>query len=134
MEERKMARIPRVSIGLGVYNGQVFLNQTLDSILAQTFDDFELIISDNASTDGTEEICREYAARDGRIRYSRNATNIGSNGNFKRVFQLATGEYFRWSAADDLFAPTSLQECVNVLDDHPKVVLCYPRTILIDGN
>jgi len=129
-----MKHSPRISIGLGVYNGGKFLQQTLDSILAQTFADFELIISDNASTDGTEETCREYAERDTRIRYSRNRTNIGLFNNFNRVFQLSSGQYFRWSSADDLFDRRSLEECLKVLDGHPEVVLCYPKTVLIDGD
>src|SRR5207244_8337852 len=120
------AHIPRVSIGLAVYNGERFLRQTLDSIAAQTFEGFELVISDNASSDSTEEICRTYAARDSRIKYSRNSVNIGGNDNFNRAFRLSSGQYFRWSAADDIFAPTSLEVCVNVLDEHAEVVLCYP--------
>ncbi|HYR84497.1 MAG TPA: glycosyltransferase [Terriglobia bacterium] len=129
-----MKHRPRISIGLGVYNGGKFLRPTLDSIVAQTFGDFELIISDNASTDGTEETCREFAARDTRIRYSRNPTNIGLFNNFNRVFHLSSAQYFRWSSADDLFDRRSLEECVKVLDDHPEVVLCYPKTVLIDGD
>jgi glycosyltransferase involved in cell wall biosynthesis len=129
-----MMRTPPVSIGLGVYNGERFLRATLESIVSQSLGDFELIISDNASSDGTREICKEYAAKDNRIRYSRNLTNIGLSNNFNRVFQLSSGRYFRWSAADDIFAPTSLQECVNVLDQCPEVVLCYPKTVLIDAE
>jgi len=129
-----MKRAPYVSIGLGVYNGGRFLRATLESLVSQSFGDFELIISDNASTDGTSEICMEYAAKDNRIRYSRNLKNIGVNNNFNRVFHLSSGRYFRWSAADDLFAPTSLRECVDVLDRCPEVVLCYPRTVLIDAE
>jgi len=129
-----IASRPRVSVGLAVYNGERFLPKTLDSILAQTFKDFELIISDNASSDATEEICRRYAANDARIRYSRNRLNIGLSNNFNRVFHLSSGEYFRWSPADDLFAPTSLEECVDVLDNHAEVVLCYPGTVLIDSE
>jgi glycosyltransferase involved in cell wall biosynthesis len=125
---------PRVSIGLAVHNGEKFLKQTLDSIVAQTFEDFELVISDNASSDGTAEICTTYAARDSRVKYSRNSLNIGVNNNFNRAFQLSSGQYFRWSAADDLFAPTSLEVCVSVLDEHPAAVLCYPKTVLIDSD
>jgi glycosyltransferase involved in cell wall biosynthesis len=129
-----MTHTPRVSIGLAVYNGERFLKQTLDSIVAQTFEDFELVVSDNASSDSTEEICKGYAARDSRIKYSRNSVNIGANHNFNRAFQLSSGQYFRWSAADDLFEPTSLEVCVNVLDEHPEVALCYPKTVLIDAH
>ena len=126
--------IPRVSIGLPVYNGERFLRETLDSLLAQTFQDFELLISDNASTDGTEAICREYAARDARIRYYRNAQNLGAARNYNRTFALAKGEYFKWAAHDDLCAPEFLQRCVEVLDRLPTVVFCYPREVWIDAQ
>lgn len=125
---------PIVSIGMPVYNGERYLRQTLDCIASQTFSDFELIISDNASADATGDICREYASRDSRIRYHRNEENLGASWNYKRVFELSTGKYFRWAPADDLFAPESLQQCVAVLDAYPEVVLCYPQTILIDSN
>lgn len=125
---------PRVSIGLPVYNGENFLAETLDSLLAQTFTDFELIISDNASTDRTEEICKAYAAKDKRVRYYRNDKNLGAARNYNRVFELSTGEYFKWSAHDDLCAPHFLERCVEVLDQDDSVVLCYTRTRAIDEN
>lgn len=125
---------PRVSIGLPVYNGEQFLEQALDSLLLQTYDNFEIIISDNASTDRTAEICTAYCARDSRIRYYRNPENIGVDRNFNRTFQLATGEYFRWSAADDLSAPKLLERCVAILDAEPSVVLCYPKSRYVDEN
>ncbi len=126
----------RVSIGLPVYNGERFLKEALDSILAQTFEDFELIISDNASYDKTEEICREYASRDRRIRYHRFEKNHGAARNYNYVFGMSRGEYFRWATADDFCAPESLRKCVNVLDHEPEVVLCYPKTTIVDeeGN
>ncbi|MGB7444381.1 MAG: glycosyltransferase family A protein [Coleofasciculaceae cyanobacterium] len=123
---------PRVSIGLPVYNGEQFLREALDSILTQTFTDFELIISDNSSTDGTEEICREYAAKDQRIRYYRNEQNLGAAGNYNRAFELAKGEYFKWAACDDICQPAFIETCVKVLDYQPEVVLCYPKTAFID--
>ena len=95
----------RVSVGLPVYNGERYLNEALDSILRQTFEDFELIISDNASSDRTEEICEEYARNDKRIRYSRSSENLGVAWNFNRVAGLSTSEYFRWATADDLWRP-----------------------------
>ncbi len=125
---------PRVSIGMPVYNGDRFIKEILDAILAQTFEDFELIISDNASTDRTQEICHLYAARDKRIKYYRNEHNIGGHRNFNRVFELAIGEYFRWAAHDDLCAPENLERCVEVLEQHPDVVLCYTKTKLIDEH
>lgn len=117
-----------------VFNGERYLAETLDSILVQTYTDFELIISDNASTDGTEEICRAYAARDHRIRYFRNGTNLGACRNFNRVFELSSGAYFKWAAHDDLCAPTFLERCVAVLDQDPAVVLCYSRARAIDEH
>jgi len=128
-----MQSMPRVSIGMPVYNGARFMEEALDSILAQDFTDFELIISDNASTDDTEPICRRYAERDGRIRYCRNDRNMGAAWNYNRLVALARGGYFRWLAHDDIWAPASLSRCVETLDrGGQRVVLAYPKTILID--
>ena len=125
---------PRVSIGLPVYNGEKFLKNTLDSILSQTFKEFELIISDNASTDSTERICRMYMSRDSRIRYYRNESNMGASWNYNRVFALSSGEYFKWAADDDLCAPEMIQRCVDVLDQYPDVVVCHSKTRIIDEH
>lgn len=125
---------PRVTIGLPIYNGQNYLVTTMESLLAQTYADFELIISDNASTDGTEALCREYAAKDDRIRYIRNVENIGASANYNRVFELGRGLYFKWAAHDDLLAPTYLERCVEVLDSHPDVVLAYSQAKAIDDK
>jgi glycosyltransferase involved in cell wall biosynthesis len=124
--------MPRVTIGVPVYNGDRFLAETLDCLLVQTFTDWELIISDNASTDGTAEICQRYVARDPRIRYFRNPTNLGSTRNFNRVLELASGPYFKLANADDLCAPQLVEQCVEVLSRHSEAVLCYGRTTLID--
>lgn len=124
----------RVSIGLPVYNGERYLDQALQSLLAQTFTDFELIICDNASTDRTAEICHAHAALDARIRYYRNPRNLGAARNFNLTFEYSSGEYFRWASYDDLVAPTHLERCVAVLDAHPSVVLCYPKTMVIDAE
>jgi glycosyltransferase involved in cell wall biosynthesis len=125
---------PRVTIGIPVYNGEKYLEETLRSIQAQTFRDFELVISDNASADRTQDICRAYAADDPRIRYFRNPSNIGLAKNFGRVVELATARYFKLANADDISAPTLVEKCVEVLDRAPDVVLCYGQTILIDGQ
>jgi glycosyltransferase involved in cell wall biosynthesis len=109
-----------------VYNGENFLAQAIDSILAQTFEDFELIISDNASTDRTPEICRAYAAKDSRLRYYRQESNLGAIANFNFVFERAAGRYFKWAAHDDVIAPAFLESCVQVLEAEPEVVLCFP--------
>jgi glycosyltransferase involved in cell wall biosynthesis len=124
----------RVSIGLPVFNGENYLAEALDSLLAQTYSDFELIISDNASTDKTKEICEAYARKDQRLRYFRNENNIGAAKNFNRVFELSSGEYFKWAAHDDVILPDFLQECVQVLDQHPDVVLCHTRVRAIDES
>jgi hypothetical protein len=125
---------PRVSIGLPVYNGERFLAETLDAILAQTFADFEVVILDNASTDRTGEIGEAYAARDGRISYRRNAVNIGAMRNFNLAFRVSHGEYFKWWAADDLCMPTFLEACVQALDERPTATLAYTRAIQIDAQ
>ena len=127
---------PKVTIGLPVFNGENFLAEAVESILTQTFMDFELVISDNASTDRTEQICRDFAARDSRIRYFRNNENMGASWNFNRVFELARGVYFKWAAHDDRCEPEYLERCVKVLDENAEVVLAYPRALSIDmqGN
>jgi glycosyltransferase involved in cell wall biosynthesis len=129
-----MSDSPRVSIGLPVYNGERYLQEALDSILAQTYTNFELIISDNASTDRTKEICLSYADKDNRIRYFRTKTNVGASKNFNRIVPFCRGEYFRWVAHDDVLHPEFLKKCVNVLDADPSVVVCCSKTRYIDQN
>lgn len=129
-----MEKTPRISIGLPVYNAEKYLRHALDGILSQTFTDFELIICDNASTDSTPEICGSYAASDSRIRFYRNERNLGAAENFNKVFRLARADYFKWIAYDDICMPTFLEKCVEVLERHPEVALCYPKTTLIDAD
>jgi glycosyltransferase involved in cell wall biosynthesis len=120
-------------VGLPVFNAERYLAEALDSLLAQTFTDFELIVSDNGSRDATEEICRSYARQDGRVLYHRHPENRGAAWNFNYVFHLARGKYFRWAAYDDLCAPTHLERLVEALEQRPSsVVLCYTATRLID--
>jgi len=111
------SKVPQVSIGMPVYNGAKFIREALDSLLAQTFTDFELIISDNASTDETEAICQEYAAKDARIRYVRQAKNLGAVANFKFVLDEAVGEYFMWAAHDDKWSKAYLFNSKSILAD-----------------
>src|SRR5262245_53440235 len=100
------SRTPRVSIGLPVYNGQAFLEPAIASLLAQTFEDFELVLVDNASTDRTTEICRGFAARDSRVRHHVNPKNIGGGPNFNLAFDLASAApLFKWAAHDDIHQP-----------------------------
>ena len=121
-----------VSIGLPVYNGEAYLRQALDSILAQTYRQFELVISDNASNDRTEMICREYGAADARIRYHRQPRNRGVTWNFRQVVLLSSAKYFLWTSHDDLLAPDYVERCVAILEQNPNVVLCYPDPVNID--
>lgn len=122
---------PLVTLGLPVYNGENYLRQALESLLSQTFTDWELILSDNGSTDGTEAICREFAARDARVRYYRESVNRGATWNFNRVFHLSRSPLFRWAAHDDVCSPQLLERCVAALRSRPDAVLAYPRTRII---
>ena len=125
-------RIPPISIGLPVYNAERYLEETLISILSQTYNDFTLIISDNCSTDRTQEICQTYAAQDTRIQFFGNEENVGSAKNFNRVFSLSESKFFKWAASDDLIAPEFLTVCLDILDNEPEVILSYPKARLID--
>ena len=129
-----MSTMPRVTVGLPVYNGARYLRDAVDSLLAQTMSDFELILADNASIDETPLICAEYAARDSRVRVVRNMNNIGASGNFNLVLDLARAPLFKWAAYDDLCEPAFLEACVAWLDRDPDLLLAYPRTILIDAS
>jgi glycosyltransferase involved in cell wall biosynthesis len=123
-----------VAIGMPVWNGEAFLSQAIESILAQTYGDLELVISDNASTDGTSEICRTYAKQDARVRYIRQDANIGANPNHNEVFRRSSGRYFKWAAHDDILAPEFIQQCVRILDNDEGAVLCSPATVLINED
>lgn len=112
--------IPQVSIGMPAYNGEKFIREAIDSLLAQTFTDFELIISDDASTDGTETICRDYAAKDSRVRYIRQTENLGGGANFKIVLAEARGKYFMFASNDDIWSPNWLTGLTTALQDAPR--------------
>ena len=129
-----MKRCSRVSIGLPVFNGEVYLRQAIEAHLAQTYGDFELIISDNASADGTYDICAEYCRLDERIRLVRQPANCGVNRNHMKVFALAGGEYFRWAAVDDIPSPDLLNHAVATLDQDRAVVAYVPATVNIDQD
>jgi glycosyltransferase involved in cell wall biosynthesis len=125
---------PRLSIGLPVYNGEKYLAQSIDALLGQSYEDFELIVCDNASTDGTAEICQRYLKQDPRIRYYRQPRNIGSSPNHNFAFAQARGELFKWASNDDLYAPELMERCIEALDEYPDVVLAHSWTALIDGS
>ncbi len=132
LNQAKQPSTPAVSIGLPVFNGERYLEETLDSIREQTFADYELVISDNGSADNTEKICRRYAAADSRIRYYRQQTTRGVTWNFRQVALLAQGQYFLWIAADDKLAPNYVERCLQVLQENPAVVLCYSQASVSD--
>lgn len=123
---------PKVSVGMPVYNGEEHISHALDSILGQTFGDFELIICDNASTDATWEICRDYEKRDRRILCLRNSVNLGAAPNYNRVFAASSGRYFKWAAHDDVLCPDFFEKCVAALDAAPDAALCRSRVEYID--
>ena len=126
--------LPTVTIGLPVYNGVEYLSQSLDALLAQTWTDYELVISDNASTDSTADICLDYARLDDRIRYIRQPVNIGAAPNHNFVAQQARGRYFKWASHDDLYAPELLEKCLAVLESRPEVVLAHCWDALVDED
>jgi glycosyltransferase involved in cell wall biosynthesis len=133
-DRRKLmcCKTPKVSIALPVYNGEKYVREAIESVLAQTFKDFELIICDNASTDQTERICREYANKDRRIRYYRNEKNLGCAKNFNCAFELSSGEFFKWLAADNAIEPQFIAKCFDLLDNDPTVVLACTKYIQRD--
>jgi len=134
LNDRATGDLPLVSIGLPVYNAERFLRQALDSLLAQDYANVELIVSDNASGDATEEICRSYAGRDSRLHYHRAESNMGAIWNFNRVFELAHGEYFTWAAHDDVRDPRYVSACVAALRARPDAVLCCTDIRFIDDD
>jgi glycosyltransferase involved in cell wall biosynthesis len=127
-------RLPQISVGLPVYNGEAYLRTTIAALLGQTFRDFELVISDNCSTDATAEICRAFAEQDPRVKYYRNERNLGAATNFNRVVELAGGELFAWANHDDLWADTYLEKCAQAFRVSPDAVLAYARSALIDES
>jgi glycosyltransferase involved in cell wall biosynthesis len=124
--------MPKLSVGIPVFNGQEFLPGLLDSLLGQTFTDFEIVICDNASTDRTSQICWDYERRDSRVHYVRNLRNLGAVANFNRVFELSTAPLFKWAAHDDLYRENYLDACVRLLDQNPDIVLAHTATAFID--
>ncbi|MGI9508466.1 MAG: glycosyltransferase family 2 protein [Geminicoccaceae bacterium] len=123
---------PKISIGMPVYNGDNYLERAIKSVLAQTFEDFELILCDNASTDLTRAICVTYAARDKRVRYICHDENIGAAANFRSTFHESKGVYFKWAAHDDTFAPTYLEKTLAALEEAPDAVLAHSITEIVD--
>jgi glycosyltransferase involved in cell wall biosynthesis len=126
------ARTPPVSVGMPVYNGARHFAEAIESLLAQTCGDFELIVSDNASTDGTWDLIDAYARRDERVLAVRQQRNIGAPANWNHVARLARGQYFKWASASDVCAPEFLSRCLAAMSD--DVVLAFGRTCFIDED
>ena len=125
---------PLVSIGIPVYNGENFLSEALDCILAQTYPNIEILISDNCSTDSTAAICKDYLRRDSRIRYFRQPTNKGAAYNYNYVVHNTSGKYFKWASHDDLIGPDFIMLCVEQLEQDNAVSLAATKTTIIDKD
>lgn len=125
---------PQVTIGMPVFNGERYLQEAVRSILGQSFTDFELIIADNASTDGSGEMIREMEAADSRVRAVWSDENRGAAWNYNRLVELARAPYFKWAAHDDVLCATYLERCVEALECDPDAVLCYPGTVIVDDQ
>ena len=128
-----MSTAPRLTVGLPVYNGENYIAESLEALLGQSYKDFELIISDNASTDGTGDICRRYEKQDSRLRYYRQPRNIGLAPNHNFVAEQSRGELFKWASNDDLYGRELLERCIDALDEYPDVVLAHCWTAYVDG-
>jgi glycosyltransferase involved in cell wall biosynthesis len=126
--------IPLVSVGLPVFNGENFVAEAIRCMLAQTFTDWELVISDNCSTDSTWRICNEFAATDRRIRLHRFQRNMGLTPNYNRVVELSRGKYFKWITHDDLFGPQFIESCLQALLNDSKTVLAFPKLVYVDSE
>jgi len=133
VQTRRLSAVPRLSIALPVYNGERHISEAFESLLGQTYEDFELIVSDNASTDGTSEICLRYARQDHRIRYIRQKRNIGLVPNHIFVLEQAKGALFKSAAHDDLYARDLLARCVHALDEDPHAVLAHAWSAVVDN-
>jgi glycosyltransferase involved in cell wall biosynthesis len=129
-----MSTTPRLTIGLPVYNGEKYVAESLEALLGQSFTDFELIISDNASTDSTGDICRGYEKQDSRVRYFRQQRNIGLAPNHNFVAEKARSELFKWASNDDLYARDLLERCIDALDKYPDVVLVHSWSAMVDDS
>ena len=129
-----MSTAPRLTIGLPVYNGEKYVAESLEALLGQTFTDFELIISDNASTDSTGDICRSFEKQDSRVRYFRQPQNVGLSPNHNFVVEQARTELFKWASNDDLYARDLVERCIDAIDKYPDVVLAHSWTAMVDES
>lgn len=124
-----MSITPLISVGVPVYNDADWLQNALDHILGQTYTNLEVIIADDGSTDSSRDICREYASRDGRIRYFENKHNLGVWGNHRFVFDVSQGDYFAWGSGHDYWEPLYINTLLEQLYANPAVVMCCPKAL-----
>lgn len=129
-----MSSAPKVSIGMPVYNGERYIGIAIESILEQTEKDIELIISDNASTDATESICRRFVNQDSRVKYFRNTDNIGAHPNYNITYDASCGEFFKWAAHDDVLDRNYIERCLEKLEANPEAVVCQSFLKYIDED
>jgi len=127
VQMRLKQNFPKISIGIPVYNGEHFLDEKIKSILDQTFSDYEIIISDNASTDKTSIICNKFAKNEPKIRYIRQEKNIGIWENFNFVLKEAKGDYFLWSSVDDIMLPTYLEKTLDIISSNKNISCCFTK-------
>ncbi|MEX2624541.1 MAG: glycosyltransferase family 2 protein [Acidimicrobiia bacterium] len=127
-------RRPLISIGLPVYNGADQIGDAIRAVLKQTLENIELVVSDNASTDATQEICEDLARADERVRYSRNSSNEGAAANFNKVFRSSRGSFFKWLGHDDFLEPTAMEQALQVLESRPDVSVVHWLERMTDGN
>lgn len=129
-----MTKPPLISVGIPAYNSAAHIGFTIEGLLAQSFADFEIIVSDNASDDGTRDIVEKYMRRDARVRYERHPVNIGANPNYSHLVHIARGGYFKWSSSSDWCAPAFLECCLDDLSAHEDAVLAVPRTCFFQDH
>ena len=125
---------PLVSIGMPVYNGEQHVAEAIESMLSQNYSNIELIISDNASTDSTANVCLQFAKQDSRVTFIEQAENLGQIVNFRAVFNASRGKYFAWAGHHDIWHPEWIEANLDVLERHPEVVLAYPRSSAISNE
>lgn len=126
--------MPKISIVLPTFNGERYLKSSIHSILSQTFPDWELIIVDDCSTDGTADIIKHYAQSDSRIRVICNEKNQKLPGSLNIGFSVAKGEYLTWTSDDNLYLPDALAEMAACLDFHPDIFMVRCDMQIIDEN
>lgn len=123
-----------ISVILPVYNGERFLAQSIESVIAQKYDNWELVILDDCSTDATPNIIQKYAKEDKRIKYYRNEQNLKLPGNLNKGFSIAKGSYLTWTSDDNKYRDNALEKMYNVISENKDIDLVYASYQVIDEN